>query len=484
MPTYYNYLTLDLEDISTAQAFYLIQLDTDKYRFCAIPNALNMLSMDPYVRATEYWPITRKQVSNADPNTLFPNDEIRNTPLTLQEVESVFHFQLSTIAKKKFGESTNQLGFFQQPQAVQYEPAIQAVIQQATQLGITARSINDIITNPLCLEAIREGVFTLEDLHNLEVHAPADARSDAIRFSTYPESIMAIRSHIFTIANLQGLGYSTLNQITRADCINLIARSIFTFQYLAALSGSQIKALITPECVQAIQDGIFTLAELAHLPWSESRRNAIQFVIRPACIEAIRARLFTLADLISLREAYCIDSVTQPEVIQAIQESLFTIEFLKTWPSRAIPMTRLVDSSTIQAIRNGLLTMADLTKLGSLKFLQEGFRIAFRYCIKAIQNHEFTVQDFIELQHSSDMALASILKSTACIQAIHSHLFTLQDIAILDAKKVEKIITPSCIKAIQDGVVTLKRLAEMDLAELKEMVQTGNYSTPLSKGLS
>ena len=91
MPLYFNIVTQDYEDISTALSFYLIKIN-DKYKFVASASTTYTLNFDEITRITSFWRISRKQVLDNIPE-LFPGDgEIRTAPFTKNEVQSMFGF--------------------------------------------------------------------------------------------------------------------------------------------------------------------------------------------------------------------------------------------------------------------------------------------------------------------------------------------------------------------------------------------------------
>jgi len=168
---YYNYLTLDDEDINTAQAFYIICLNSESqiYKLVASPQALDTLLQDPVTRVAQYWPITREQIDNAPQNQIFDNN-IRVRPFSLDEIQDCFGFNPQTIPPSEFGS----------PAPVQQQ--IPLLIQQAIQLaGLDADQLN-YITKPECIAAIQEEIVTVEQLTEMAI----DDLAHAVETGDYP----------------------------------------------------------------------------------------------------------------------------------------------------------------------------------------------------------------------------------------------------------------------------------------------------------
>lgn len=89
MPLYENYVTGKQEDISTAVDFYLVPISGDQFIFRAISQGINTLEADPFTFGENFIFLTHQQIT-ANAALLFPNDVIRETPLTYAEVEQLF----------------------------------------------------------------------------------------------------------------------------------------------------------------------------------------------------------------------------------------------------------------------------------------------------------------------------------------------------------------------------------------------------------
>ncbi|MDP3561000.1 MAG: hypothetical protein Q8R83_02330 [Legionellaceae bacterium] len=113
MPNYYNYISGEAEDINTAEAFYVICLNPElqTYKFVASPQDLNILKSDPETRAESYWPITREQIDSAPQDQIFNDDNIRNAPLSLAQIQNCFGFNPQTVPSSQFRGPVPTIGF-------------------------------------------------------------------------------------------------------------------------------------------------------------------------------------------------------------------------------------------------------------------------------------------------------------------------------------------------------------------------------------
>ncbi len=96
MQTYFNYITREIEDICSVQAFYLVACGGDRYKLIASPEPLNTMNSDRLTRCNSYWLLTWAQI---EPHLaeLFPHNQLRDEPLGSDEIVSLFgltHAQL------------------------------------------------------------------------------------------------------------------------------------------------------------------------------------------------------------------------------------------------------------------------------------------------------------------------------------------------------------------------------------------------------
>lgn len=112
MPSYYNYLSGEDEDISTSKSFYIICISQEQqlYKFVASPQSVDILRFDPETRILSYWPITREQIDKASQEIIFNDDgNIRKSPLTLYQIQTFFGFNPQTTQSNRFVPQTTEV---------------------------------------------------------------------------------------------------------------------------------------------------------------------------------------------------------------------------------------------------------------------------------------------------------------------------------------------------------------------------------------
>ncbi len=89
MPNYFNYVTLETEDIASAATFYLVPVADNRFKLIASPEPVANLRRDRITNSNCYWPLTWAQI---EPHVaqLFPENHLRDSPLIGAEVEALF----------------------------------------------------------------------------------------------------------------------------------------------------------------------------------------------------------------------------------------------------------------------------------------------------------------------------------------------------------------------------------------------------------
>ena len=228
MSNYFNYMSQEDESIDTAQAFYIICLDSglQRYKLVASPLALNLLQSDPETRIARYWPITREQIDNAPQAQIFDGDDICTAPFSLAQIQDFFDFDPQTITASQFGPPA--------PMQQQIPPLIQQAIQRAP---LDAWQLSSI-TDRECIEAIQAGTFNLPWL--------IGRTGQQLEYITKPECIQAMQGPhpIFTMENLTSLDGSQLHSITDPKCIVAIQEEIVTIEQLSEMDIGDLKSAV------------------------------------------------------------------------------------------------------------------------------------------------------------------------------------------------------------------------------------------------
>ncbi|MDF1677660.1 MAG: hypothetical protein P1U32_03080 [Legionellaceae bacterium] len=287
MPTFYDPVELEDVDINDERAkFYLVASKqtgkSDKFKLCATIQELDKLKYDPETRAPEYWPITREQIKQADQAALFPDNKMRSEPFTLEELNSIFHFDSSfnpdNIEKTKF-QLKNPQNITQQPEPgpfariitgfsrqlfhlISHEPP--APSQRTRQLFDDMAQLHQQATN----QNSEHNLQTEDVPHTVEdttVPVPDDLSDQALEiFKDDILKFMAAEEHI----------------LNKPTVIEAIRNGIISVQDFKALDEIQISnigefALGRQGCIDAIVDGRTTIEQLAELD-AEALRHAVE----------------------------------------------------------------------------------------------------------------------------------------------------------------------------------------------------------------
>ena len=99
MPVYTDPIILEPMEINSQIFFYLIPMQNDKYKFCALSLRdkegalynLDQLQFDPTTRIVHCWPIVWDKVVTVEQSTLFPQGAMRYEPFTRAEIIHLFN---------------------------------------------------------------------------------------------------------------------------------------------------------------------------------------------------------------------------------------------------------------------------------------------------------------------------------------------------------------------------------------------------------
>ena len=139
--------------------FYLIGLPDGRFKVCALtadPSSYQVYS-DPETRITLYWPITKEELDRANHSELFPNNELRTAPFTLDEINQVFN------CKPLFHPSTTppwRFGLKQKQQEIVHKAIVDGIFTLGFLASLSAEQLV-FIMKPACVRAIRDGNIAL-----------------------------------------------------------------------------------------------------------------------------------------------------------------------------------------------------------------------------------------------------------------------------------------------------------------------------------
>ena len=262
MPNFYNFLTMENEDINQAAAFYLVRLDDNRFKFCASPLEPGRMPFDPYTRAQEYWIIDRSIIDGAGQeqiDLLFPNGEIQNSGFSTAQLHDLLGFTPNERPSNVFGSDLQP----NLPTGIMFNDWVRRYYQEQE-----AMAISQILAKPGCIQALQDNLWTLQDLSGIDFLK--------LDYITEPISIQAIRDGIFTLQDLKETNRRVLNLvITFSECIEAIRDHIFTLEDLSTINIRNLRWILTPSCINAIKDGVTTLDHLSHMDVIELR-DAVQ----------------------------------------------------------------------------------------------------------------------------------------------------------------------------------------------------------------
>ena len=96
MRTFFDVIEFNDVDIDRPDVFfYLIHIQghEGEFKLCALTCPLYTIRLDPMTTIKTYWSIKRSQLNLTEQGlVLFPNNKLRDTPLTLEDVNKVLHF--------------------------------------------------------------------------------------------------------------------------------------------------------------------------------------------------------------------------------------------------------------------------------------------------------------------------------------------------------------------------------------------------------
>lgn len=147
---YFNYISQEHEDIETANDFYLIfdkneKKEIKQYKFIVSPEITDYIQRDAVSGSDEYFHITKTQVHENE-SILFPNNYIRDRPLSCRNVIDIFGFDPRVQKPAKFGTGPLQ----------QITTAIEQLLRYATRTTKqAAKDLANLAQNPRNQNAIK-----------------------------------------------------------------------------------------------------------------------------------------------------------------------------------------------------------------------------------------------------------------------------------------------------------------------------------------
>jgi len=112
MKKFFDVVAGDEVDVSEPDVFfYLIQVPNGRYKLHGISgDPETEVGCEPETRIEHFWPITLKQLQEANQTKLFENDVLNEGPFELSEVEEIFEttdFSLDPAEQRRFNRVNN-----------------------------------------------------------------------------------------------------------------------------------------------------------------------------------------------------------------------------------------------------------------------------------------------------------------------------------------------------------------------------------------
>jgi hypothetical protein len=203
--------------------FYLIQVPNGRYKLHGITgNPETQLECEPETRIEHFWPITLKQLQEANQTKLFENDVLNNGPFELSELEEIFEatdFSWEPAEQRRFSRVNNS-GQLSNISAGNLAALFAAIPSTVTSLNLGAI----LNAEPLAVAAAFAGLAGLAESQHL-----LDAG--------------------FTDEDIQGLSIEQKHSIAKPACLQALADG-FT-------SVEQLKNMTHEEIDEALEESVF-----------------------------------------------------------------------------------------------------------------------------------------------------------------------------------------------------------------------------------
>ena len=281
MPTFYESVELENVDIHDDRAKFYLVSSKDRFKLCATIQDMDALKYDPETRATEYWPITREQIKQADQAALFPDDVMRSEPFTLEEFKTIFRFDesfnISNMDKIKFHLQGSQ-NVTQQTEPGPFSRMMTGFARQLRHLishepPAPSQRTRQLFDN---MAQLQQQATDQNDEHNTQAESPSLNVED--NTVPVPDDLSQQASRIFNDA----LEYMAIEEhiLNKPTVIEAIRNGIISVQDFKDLDEIQMReignlALGHQGCIDAIADGSTTIKQLAELD-AEVLKHAVE----------------------------------------------------------------------------------------------------------------------------------------------------------------------------------------------------------------
>ncbi|MBA2710014.1 MAG: hypothetical protein H0U57_05445 [Tatlockia sp.] len=172
------------------------------------------------------------------------------------------------------------------------------------------------LTEPCCLNALREGIFTAEILDFI-------FDSHALQALQSPNMLQALNEQIFTLREILELNfdYKLIWRIASQKCLDKMRAGLIS---LYAISRLNITPIVLEQVINtnkpkryldALEEGLFSIKEMDDV----ISRPVIDAILTNGCLQGLREKLFTVSDIknLSFEKIKKISSLTGLEVLRS-----------------------------------------------------------------------------------------------------------------------------------------------------------------------
>ena len=228
-------------------------------------------------------------------------------------------------------------------------------------------------------DALAQGLFTENQIAGLPLYLLVNA-----------ECFGALREGLFTLQDLRGLEEDTMGLLMNTGALNALRLGFISLTEMHQSNWSD--ALLDPACLELIADGYLTSDQLKIIDCGVAL-TLLQF---PAFASLLRDGTITGEDLSGLSDHHA-HYLTQQEslsALQALREGFFTMHDIKQVPENNI--REFLYPESIQALRDGLYTMDDLNVVNDRH--EDGLDYFLRNCnFAALRENLYTINDIKEI---------------------------------------------------------------------------------------
>ncbi len=188
------------------------------------------------------------------------------------------------------------------------------------------------LTQPSCLEALKEGLFSAELLDFI-------FDSHTLKAIQRPYLLQALREQLFTLVELIefNIGDKLIYTIGTLECLTMMRKYPISLKDISDLemTPTALYQLINTKrprrYLEALKQGLFTINELEQI----NAPQRIDAILRQGCLQGLREKLFSISDLQNIRVEK-IKNISSIIGLQALRDGLLTLETMLEVPQKEL----------------------------------------------------------------------------------------------------------------------------------------------------